>query len=307
MTTADTSQTQLASIVEVTAGTTPATPAFTKVRYTGESLKHTRQNITSNEIRPDRNVSDLIQVGGSAEGSVNFELSYGAFDTWLESFMFAAWNTNVLKNGATAKSFTLEKKFETGSTDHYFRYVGMQANTFSLNIAAQEVVTGSFGFMGMGGSVDDAIIASATYGDAPTNDVINAGTDFASLAITGITSPKITAITLEGTNNLRQKPVVGSVASIGTGAGRFVLNGSVTMYFEDMAGYELFLAGTASDLTFKLGEASSLNYVFVIPNLKFSDADIPTPGNDQDVFITLPFQALYDASDACTMKITRTP
>ncbi len=147
------------------------------------------------------------------------------------------------------------------------------------------IVTGSFGFMGKGGSVGTAIIAGATYTDAPTNDVMNAGVNFASLTMTGVTSPKITAVTLEGNNNLRLQPVVGSIDSAGVGAGRFVLNGSVTMYFEDKAAYDLFLAGTAADLTFTIGGASTKKYQFTIGKLKFSDADVSTPGNDQDSWI----------------------
>ncbi|AEP08888.1 phage tail tube protein [Micavibrio aeruginosavorus] len=304
---ADTSQTRLAYIAESVYGTTPATPTFKKVRYTGESLKHARQNITSNEIRPDRNVADLVQVAGGAEGGVNFELSYGTFDDFLESFMYSAWSSNVLKNGITPKSFSIEKTFETGATDNFFRYTGMIANTFNLDISTQQIVTGSFGFMGKGGSVATTAISGATYTDAPTYDVMNAGTNFASLAVTGVTSPKITALSLQGTNNLRQKPVVGSVESLGVGAGRFVLTGTVTMYFENKEAYDLFLAGTATDLTFTIGGASETNYEFVIPRLKFSDADVATPGNDQDVMITLPFQALYDPTEQCTLKITRVP
>ena len=92
-----TSETRLAYIAETAWGTTPTTPAFTNARFTGESLTPDLQTVVSNEIRPDRNVTDLIQVGQSAGGDVNFELSYGAFDDWLESVMYNTWSTNVLK------------------------------------------------------------------------------------------------------------------------------------------------------------------------------------------------------------------
>lgn len=303
----DSSQTQIAAVVESTYGTTPATPAFTKQRFTGESLKAARQNVTSSEIRADRNVTDLIQVGGAAEGGLDFELSYGAFDAFLESALFGAWSTNVLKNGVAQKSFTLEKLFESGATDQYFRYTGSVVNTMSLNVRAQEIVTGSFGFMCKGSSLAQTAITDSTYDDAVANDVMNAASDFASLSVTGTTSPAIMGITLNINNNLRQKPVVGSIDSYGLGAGRFQVTGSIEAYFENEEMMDMFLAGTATDLSFKLGGASEKNYVFDIPKLKFDDAEVFAGGNDQDVMARLNFVGLYDSSDDCTLKITRTP
>ncbi len=304
---ADSSQTQLAYIEESTYGTTPATPEFTRQRFTGEGLKASRQNITSNEIRPDRNVPDLIQVAGTAEGAVNFELSYGAFDDWIASFMYSDWSTNVIKNGVAQKSFTIEKLFETGATDQYFRYLGAIANTFSLDISAQQIVTGSFGFMAKGSTLTQAAIASSTYVDAPTNEIMDAATGFASLTSSDITSPNILSLTLNGTNNLRQKPVVGSIDSLGVGAGRFQLTGTMDVYFENSEAFDLFLDGTATDLSFKIGEASELNYEFEIPRLKFEDGDVLAGGNDQDLVARLSYTALYDPTEDCTLKITRTP
>ncbi len=106
---AETSQTRLAIIKETVYGQTPANPSFRKLRYTGDTLNHNRQNITSNEIRPDRNVADLVQVAGGAEGAVNFELSYGAFDDLIAAALCSAWATDQIKNGVEKPSFSLEK------------------------------------------------------------------------------------------------------------------------------------------------------------------------------------------------------
>ena len=307
MATAETSQTRVAFIKEATYGVTPVAPAFTKMRYTGDSLKHNRQNVTSNEIRPDRNVADLIQVSGGAQGSVNYELSYGSFDAFIEAALCSAWASDEISNGTARTSFTLEKTFEQGATDTFVRYTGMMVNTMSLNIQTQQIVTGAIGFMGKGGSVGSAIIAGATYADSPTNQVMNAGMNFAALSITGAGTPKLTGLTLELNNNARMQPVVGSIDSLGVGLGRFVLTGTATMYFENKDAYELFLAGTATDLTFSIGGAADHKYIFTIPKLKFSDGDVPVQGNDQDVILTLPFQGLYDPTLGATLHVERVP
>jgi hypothetical protein len=307
MTIAATSQTRLAFVKEVAYGVTPANPSFENVRYTGDTLKHNRQTITSNEIRPDRNVADLIQVGGGAEGAINYELSYGSFDDFLEAALCSAWALDKIKNGTSLSSFTFEKTFEQGATDTFIRYTGMMVNGFSLNIQTQQIVTGSFTFMGKGGSVGNAILAGATYTGAPTTDVMNAGVNFANLSITGAGTPKLTGLTLEVNNNMRQQAVVGSIENAGVGLGRCVVTGTATMYFENKSALELFLNGTATDLSFTIGGATEDQYIFTIPKLKFSDGDAPVPGNDQDVILTLPFQGLFDSTLGATIEIERVP
>jgi hypothetical protein len=303
----DSSQTRLAFIAESTYGTTPTSPVFTIQRYTSENLKPGIQNVVSNEIRADRNVSDLVQVGFDAGGEVNFELSYGSFDAWLESLLFSTWSTNVLKNGSTQKSFTLEKTFEAGATDQYHRFVGAVANTMQLSVQAGQIVTGNFGFLAKQATSAQAIISGATYTAANTNPVINPQAAFGNLAMTGVTSPEILALNMNVTNNLRQQPVIGQTASRGIGTGRFEVTGDVTAYFANAELYELYLAGTATDLAFRLGGASSLKYLFELGNIKFEEAEVVAGGNDQDVVVKMSYRGLYDASDAATLKITRTP
>lgn len=303
----DSSQTRVAFIAESSYGVTPATPVFQNLRFTSESLNGNIQNVTSNEIRADRNIADLIQVGSEAGGSIDFELSYGTLDTILESLLFSTWSTNVIKNGITRKSLTIEKTFEGGATDQYHRFPGSVANTMSLSVRARELVSGSVSFLSKGFASAQAIISGATYTAANTNPVINAASNFANLAVTGVTSPQIMALDLSISNNLRQQPVVGSIDSKGIGAGRFEVTGSLEAYFENEQLYELFLGGTATDLAFELGGASTLKYAFDMPKIKFNTGEIIAGGNDQDVMAKMAFTALYDSSDAATLKITRTP
>lgn len=302
----DSSQTRLASIVEATYGTTPATPVFLNQRFVSESLNANIENETSNEIRADRNVTDLIQVGADAGGSVDFELSYGSFDAWLESLMFGAWSTNVLKNANTQKSFTIEKTFEAGATDQYHRFTGCVANSLSLAVQAKKVVTGTFDFVAKGATTGQAIISGATYTAANSNPVINAAANFGSLAMTGVTSPELMSLNLKITNNLRRQDVVGSLDARGIGTGRFEVTGDLVAYFTNAEIYDLFLAGTATDLAFRLGGASSLKYLFEMANIKFEKGEIIAGGNDQDVMAKMSFRALYDGTDN-TLQITRTP
>lgn len=303
----DTSQTRLAYIAEVTYGTTPATPAFQVLRYTSESLTPNIQYVSSNEIVSHRNVTDLTQVGGEAGGDIGVEISYGTLDTFLEALLQGTWSSNVLKNGVTPKSFTIEKTFENGATDEYHRYVGARINSFNIRMSAKEQITGSFSVMAKTATSAQAIISGATYVAANTNPIMNASSMFQSLAMSGITAPELMSLDMTITNNMRQQPVMGSLGSKGIGSGRFVVTGTFEAYFANSDMLNAYINNTTTTLDFEIGGVSSLKYAFAMDKVKFSGVEILTPGNDQDVMARVSFQAIYDGTAGCTLEITRTP
>lgn len=98
---ATSNQTAVRFIEEVTFGSTPSTPAFQELRYTGESLNHNIDTITSEEIRADRMTADLIQVGAMNDGDINLEMSYSTYDKLIEGAMAARWADSLDVTGAT--------------------------------------------------------------------------------------------------------------------------------------------------------------------------------------------------------------
>ncbi len=97
----DTNRVSLGIVEEITPGTTPATPAFQVLRITGTpSLAFNPVTVTSEEIRSDRNITDLILVGAESGGDAGHELSHGALDTILEGALFNVWtNRNRRESG----------------------------------------------------------------------------------------------------------------------------------------------------------------------------------------------------------------
>lgn len=90
---AESNLSSLAFITESVWGTTPATPELQLLRQTGNDIRHNKGTVKSAELRSDRMTADLAQVDASVEGTVNFELSYGTYDTLFESAMYDAWTT----------------------------------------------------------------------------------------------------------------------------------------------------------------------------------------------------------------------
>ncbi|MHB2265661.1 phage tail tube protein [Aliihoeflea sp. PC F10.4] len=310
---ANASDTRLAFVPEAAWATTPATPAFELLRFTGENIQPAKATVRSNEIRPDRNVTDEILVGRNVAGNADFELSYGTFDPILESLFFSEWDDDVIKNGAGAgQSFTAERTLRLeGGSSHYARFLGLVANSMSLSITAGQLVTGSFDFMGKFGGAGTAAIAGATYAEAPQSRVINAASHFAALSVSGIAeAPPIRSLSLSMTNNLRQQQAVGETDAIGIGAGRFEVTGSMEAYFKSGALLQAFLDHDDLSLAFTLGTEVGSRYRITIPTIVLTGS----PGgnassNNDDVMATMAFTAVFDRISAepigATVQIER--
>lgn len=80
-------------VKESTWGVLPNTPTWTPTRMTGESLNNDITTEQSQEIRPDRALTDLVNVDAAVGGGIDFELSYGSFDDLLEALLMSSWTT----------------------------------------------------------------------------------------------------------------------------------------------------------------------------------------------------------------------
>jgi hypothetical protein len=79
----------------------PAGPfTLNQLRFTGTpNLAFVPNTIVSEEIRPDRQISDLILVGAEAGGDTGIELSFEAFDALIEDALFSSFVATIEKLG----------------------------------------------------------------------------------------------------------------------------------------------------------------------------------------------------------------
>lgn len=307
----DASRAQLYYVEEAAWGTTPAS-ALKALRMTGESLKQATDTTVSNEIRSDRQVPDVVRVGARAEGDVNFELSYGTFDELLEGALMSDWvpdgvevGTDLLENGTTPKSYTLERYL--ADVAEYQSFKGMRVATLGLTFRPGSILTGKFGFQGKIGDAGAATVGTGAPVAATTTDVMNAVDNIGAITEGGGAAANILGIDLTLTNNLRAQPALGSLSGIGIGLGRCVVTGTLEAYFATRALYEKYLDFVASSLSFAVTDAAGNAYGFTLPRLKYTDGVVVAGGNDQDIVARLPFQAIRDSSSDATFQISRTP
>ncbi len=391
---ADSSRTGLSWVEETTWDTTPATPEFTYVRFTGESLSYNISNETSNEIRNDSNITDLIQIGAESSGGFTFEASYEnppdalmcaalrstdfgydlndsfsgltniqvattstyvsavvSFATagvqagdWIRvsGFAIAANNgfklvTNVATTtltvaqtlvveaasqaitmyGSTVRNSTTDRFFslmrEHGDTADFFKWSGMMVNNFGIDVAANQIITGSYDFMG-----GAAVAATVTYDNsgtptaAPTGEVYSSVSDVATIYIdTTESTLEFMNVGFAVNNNLRGKPAIGTLGNIGVGTGVFDVTGSFSTYFEDQTLYTKFVNGTEFALYFGLHTntttpGSSDTYIFSFPRCKIETDSGPQAGSqNQDLMEDIAYRAIYDSTALCTMSISK--
>ncbi len=302
---ASTSRTTVSYVPETIFGTTPATPAWQRMRRTGGNLSTQKGTVASDEIQPDRNIRDEMQVAQDVKGSYDFEWSPDTFDGLLEGAMFGAWTSDVLLNGTVPKSFSFEEISDFGATKAYNRFSGVMIDEFSLDLTARALVKGSISLVGQKESTGAAIVTGATY-LAPTITNIDSSLSVSSMTVSGVVpSPKLKGLTLAIKNNLSIRDVVNDLYSLEFGMGVCDATGTLNCYFEDQSLYSAVLAHGEAAISLTVGATANKKYTFLIPRARFLSGERKLGGKNDDVMISVPFRAIYDPVTGCSIKITR--
>ena len=209
----------------------------------------------------------------------------------------------VLKAGTGRRSFTIERQFTNIATPEWHGFKGCEANTLALEVAPDAIVTANFGFIGQAQeAIREAIISGATYEDNYTTEPMDSFSGIVTEG--GGASAVVTSISPNIDNGISQNYVVGSVDTIKPSRGKINVSGSMTVFYESKALLEKFQNETESALVFTL-VMNSQTYQFDLPRIVYTGGKPDVP-DDQAISLTMPFQAIYDATEASNIVITRT-
>ncbi|WP_335845107.1 phage tail tube protein [Acinetobacter baumannii] len=118
---------------EAVLGTTPANPVWYTVRRVTDSLTENVTTEDSSEVVDSRFRQGAVVTEAEVTGQLEFELSLGTFDLFLNVLAFNNWAANALSfGGGVRKSLTLVKVFE--DIGQVFIYRGIQVNTGEMTI-----------------------------------------------------------------------------------------------------------------------------------------------------------------------------
>lgn len=89
---ADSNRGQILYVPETDTLGTPVSKGFQAARFTSSDFTANKNTVVSDEIRSDRMVSDVTEVGFTSTGTVNFEFSLrGTYDEFLEAALGGTW------------------------------------------------------------------------------------------------------------------------------------------------------------------------------------------------------------------------
>lgn len=297
----------LAYVAESTPGTTPGSPTMLKLRTPDPlQLNYNVEQLTTQESYSHRQM--VMQRPGFAvpAGNIPIELSYGAFDDWLESLLGGAWSTEtagtpeVLKIGNAINTFTVER----GNADNsqYERFLGVIPNSLSLDINPNGIVTGSFGVLGMSiGATAGSALGSPS--NVATNEPFD-GLGNASLEEGGSSIATVTSLQLNINNNRSGGRLAGSNGADVPVNGQIEVSGTLVARFDSLTLLNKFLNGTESSLQVVLNdEGGSESLTFDFHSVKYTGGQ--QANNENALDISLPFMALYDSGESTALTVTR--
>lgn len=298
-------------VPEVTFGVTPATPAFEQIRFTGESLNLDLENVTSEEIRADRNRADSVRVRTGVSGDLSFELSIASMNTLIQAALCGTWsaptaNLSNIKNGLVKRSFTFQKKFNDTDTVLYQNLTGIRIDTLELNLTPGEIVTGSVSVMGKNGAMTPTAITGQTAVAAPTTRVMNATGDVSAILDNGVTSTELyNSMSISIGNNLRSLEAIGNLGPVDINYGVMDVTGNIEFYFKNATVYTRFVNNTAFSMSVKLQDETGDYYNIKLPRMKLETAEITAGGLDQDLTVSCSWRAMYDPTSQCQIEIEK--
>jgi len=210
-----------------------------------------------------------------------------------------------LKNGVTQSSFTLEKEFT--DVTQFLAYTGMTPSRWTLNVESGSFVGGSFEFLGKSGVRGASTVMPGTKAASLAYPVMNAVGNVVNILEGGslLTGTFIKSMSLTLDNSLRGQDAIGTLGNVGIGSGTVGITGSLELYFADGTLYDKFINNTDTSLSFRLNDSAGRGYVITLPRVKYSDAQIMAGAINQDVMVSMQFQAIRDTVSGSTIIIDR--
>ena len=296
------SRSSLSYITEVTFGTTPSSGNFNNLPFSTHSLNLTKDRVAGNDIQADRMPRVDRHGNRQVAGDIVVDLRNADYDAFLESAMLSTWSTDVLKVGVTPKFFSIEDY--ASDIDQARLFTGMTVSSMGISLAPNQMVTTTFSMVGKdmtisGTQKTQTAASGAAPFDAYSGDVAigNVGSSSAIAIVTGID------FTLN--NSFAPTFVVGDSSAPSLEYGRAEIEGTFTAYFEDLALINRFLNETETELSVSVNDPTGTNaYTFLFPRIKINSADVGVDGPTSRI-INMSFVALYDATQATNLKITR--
>ncbi|HGY4051697.1 TPA: phage tail tube protein [Acinetobacter baumannii] len=278
---------------EAVLGTTPANPVWYAVRRVTDSLTENVTTEDSSEVVDSRFRQGAVVTEAEVTGQLEFELSLGTFDLFLNVLAFNNWAANALSfGGGVRKSLTLVKVFE--DIGQVFIYRGIQVNTGEMTIQTTGKITGNFGLVGS--SFTRQQVNPVTNPIPASTRPLVSMPNVEKLLINGQSiqgKACLQTLTINFSNNLEAIRCIGSgkytpefylekMMDIGVNA-NFMFSATSASWIDAIKTRDVFT------LTFDITDTKGSKYSFNFPQLEVKEANHPDGGGDDIITIDINF------------------
>ncbi|HFF1389907.1 TPA: phage tail tube protein [Acinetobacter baumannii] len=278
---------------EAVLGTTPANPVWYTVRRVTDSLTENVTTEDSSEVVDSRFRQGAVVTEAEVTGQLEFELSLGTFDLFLNVLAFNNWAANALSfGGGVRKSLTLVKVFE--DIGQVFIYRGIQVNTGEMTIQTTGKITGNFGLVGS--SFTRQQVNPVTNPIPASTRPLVSMPNVEKLLINGQSiqgKACLQTLTINFSNNLEAIRCIGSgkytpefylekMMDISVNA-NFMFSAISAAWIDAIKTRDVFT------LTFDITDTKGSKYSFNFPQLEVKEANHPDGGGDDIITIDINF------------------
>lgn len=206
-------------------------------------------------------------------------------------------------NGVDARFMSIEREY-TDLANEFAIYTGMMIDAMALNVAVEQVITGTFGFMGVSEASGTATAGDGDNDDAPTNAVMNPVDNVIGI-LEAQASFDVTSFGLTMGNNLRSRLQVATLGPISIGSGKINLAGTFQAYFASKTIADKYLNQTVSSLALVLEDVDGNAFIVDMPRVKYTNGVRVAGGENTDVIMDMAFTAYREPTEDVTIRIAR--
>ena len=212
----------------------------------------------------------------------------------------------TVTNGTTKNSYFIETDFGSIAAVKY--QTGMRVNTMNLAVSSQQIITGAFEFVGKRGFTASTTVASSVVTSAGTNTPMTAAANVPKILSDDATlATSVNSFSVDINNNMAPRPTVGSKFSSEPVDGGLDVTGNLNVYFDRIDFYNKLINHTSFSLDYVMRDADGNAVIVSLPEIKAAAGDPVAGGKDEDVFLSLDYQAIKDPTLAYTIRIDFLP
>lgn len=254
----------------------------------------------------------VLRFEPTVPGPATYHELFGLDSVTIDSVLFEvtlytdAAEDGLVKAGDTRKSFSILREFSDfeGGEKPFLLYAGCEVASWNLTAAANGLAKSTFTMFGRSMS-GPSTTAPTNANFIPAFDTEPFDTFSGQMDIDGAESAIVTDYNLTINNGHAPRYVIGKEVSEDASVNQSIIEGSITVYFNDATLYEKFVNETAFALTLNLQDSAGNQMIVALPNLKVGSGTQPDVSGDGPITLTVNFTAHKDETLESHISIQR--